>query len=368
MAKARKNFLIRFTLWLNFLFVALLLLAYIAPFVPPTILWIFVILGIIYPALLLVNILFVLFWIILLNKNFLYSFIAILVGFNTIQTHFQFNNQSSEPTDETVKIVSFNVKNLSNNNEKYADKEVRLAIQNYLDNQNANIICLQEFQTYPTKGVNTIKDFQGQLQKPYFAATPYLEKSRFKFVDLLLILSDFPILHTEELRHHGKIFALIADIKYHEDTLRVYNLHLESNHFGKNEYEIFYSPETTIDEQTTTQINSLVGKLARYSKIRNIQVNQVLENIAKSPYPMLICGDFNDTPGTYTYHKLAAGRTDAFVEKGKGYGNTYNGKLPAMRIDFILNDTIFKVNSFEIGHFEKSDHFPIMSTIKMSFK
>lgn len=368
MAKARKNFLIRFILGLNLLFVFLLLLAYLAPYVPPTILWIFVILGIIYPALFLINILFVLFWIVLLSKNFIYSLFTILIGFSTINNHFQFNNRPNESAGETVKVLSFNVKNLSNNNEKYADKAVRLAIQNYLDSQNADLICLQEFQTYPTKGVNTIKEFQAQLQKPYWAATPYLEKSPFKFVDLLLILSDFPIVHQEELRHHGKIFALIADIKYHEDTLRIYNLHLESNHFGKNEYEIFYSPEITSTEQTSTQITTLVGKLSRYSKIRNTQVNLVLENIEKSPYPILICGDFNDTPGTFTYRKLAAGRKDAFVEKGRGYGNTYNGRLPAMRIDFILSDTIFKVNSFEIGRFEKSDHFPIMSTFDLSLK
>ncbi|RLD38303.1 MAG: endonuclease, partial [Bacteroidetes bacterium] len=156
------------------------------------------------------------------------------------------------------------------------------------------------------------------------------------------------------------------DIAYKKDTIRLFNIHLESNHFNPNEYEIFSSTEIGLNEETGGRLAILFDKLARYSKIRNIQVNHISKLIKKSPYPILICGDFNDTPASYSYHKLTKNMKDAFVEKGKGYGNTYNGELPPMRIDYILSDTLFQVHQFEIGKIDKSDHYPIIGTLNLS--
>ena len=365
MAKTKRKFPYQPFLWLNLFCIILLLLSYLAPFIPPQVFWFFAILGLAYPLLVLVNLLFILIWSLLLNKNFVYSLLAILLGFNTLIKHFQLENQETNKSVKVFKLLSFNVKNLSNNNIKYADKTIRSTIQNYLAEQNADIICLQEFQTYPSKGINTIKEFQNRLKMPYYFESRYFIKSRFKFVDLMLIYSKYPIIKHQELRHHNKAYAQIIDIAYKKDTIRLFNLHLESNHFEKNEYEIFEPAESFVNDETTNQFSGLFGKIARYSKIRNIQVNHINEYIINSPYPILICGDFNDTPGTYTYNKLLKNHNDAFKEKGKGYGNTYNGKLPPMRIDYILCDKSFQIHRFEVGPIDKSDHFPIISTLSL---
>jgi len=363
MAKTKAKYRFRLFLWINQFFVLLLLLTYLAPYIPPQLLWPFSIFGLAYPILLLINILFIIVWLLLLNKNILYSLLAILVGLGTLNKHFRLQNPDKEQTEKEIKVLTFNVKNLSNNNEKYADINIRSSILNYLDDQDAQIICLQEFQTYPSKGINTVKEFQERLSFPYFAESRYVLQSRFKFVDLMLLYSKFPIIRQIELRHQDKSYALIADILYNSDTIRLFNIHLESNHFGKNEYEIFSTPENTTVEQPSAQVLPLLSKIAKYSKIRNIQVDKISEIIKNTPYPLIICGDFNDTPATYSYQKLAKNTKDTFIEKGKGYGNTYNGKLPAMRIDYILSDTCFNVNQFEIGKIRLSDHFPIFSTL-----
>jgi endonuclease/exonuclease/phosphatase family metal-dependent hydrolase len=182
----------------------------------------------------------------------------------------------------------------------------------------------------------------------------------------MIIYSKYPIIKQQELRFLDKAYALIVDIVYNNDTLRLFNIHLESNHFERNDYEIFSTSDSGLNEETSGQVLSLLEKIARYSKIRNLQVNHIHELIKKTSCPIVICGDFNDTPATYSYHKLANNLKDAFVEKGKGYGNTYNGKLPPMRIDYILSDTIFQIHQFEIEKINLSDHYPIISTLSLS--
>lgn len=366
MAKSKRKFRFRLFLWINQFFVFLLLLTYIAPYIPPQVFWPLSVFGLAYPILLLINVLFIVFWLLLVNKNLVFSLVAIAIGWGTLNNHFQLKGADELPNKQGLKVLSFNVKNLSNNNENFADIKIRTSILNYLDGQDAQLICLQEFQTYPSEGINTVKQFTERLGMPYSTHRPYVPNSKFKFIDLMVTFSKFPIIKEQELRYHDKCYALISDISYKKDTLRLFNIHLESNHFARNEYEIFSSPEVGLNEETGGQVAVLLNKLSRYSKIRNIQVNRISEMIKKSPYPVLVCGDFNDTPSSYSYHKLANNLNDAFVKKGKGYGNTYNGKLPAMRIDYILSDTLFQIHQFEIGKIDKSDHYPVISTLNLS--
>lgn len=366
MAKTKSKFRFRLFLWVNQFFVFLLLLTYLSPFVPPDIFWPLSLFGITYPFLLLINILFIVFWLLLVNKNLIYSVLAILIGLSTLNKHFRFKTTDNLAIEQGFKLLSFNVKNLSNNNEKKADIKIRTSIQNYLKEQNAQIICLQEFQTYPSKGISTVMEFKDSLAMPFYAEARYVPKSKFQFVDLMLIYSKYPIVKQQELRLSDKCYALIADIEYQNDTFRLFNIHLESNHFARHEYDIFNSPESGLTEETSDQVLSLIGKLARYSRLRNLQVNRISELIKKSPHPVLVCGDFNDTPLSYSYHKLAKNMKDAFVEQGKGYGNTYNGKLPAMRIDYILSDTLFQIHQFNIGKINMSDHYPVIGRLSLS--
>lgn len=365
MAKSKRKFRFRLFLWINQFFVFLLLLTYISPYIPPQVFWPLSVFGLAYPILLLLNVLFIVFWLLLVNKNLIFSLLAIGIGWSTLNNHFQLKGSDEQTVEQGLKVLSFNVKNLSNNNEKYADIKIRSSILNYLEEQDAHLICLQEFQSYPSEGINTIKQFKQLLGMPYSAETRYVPNSKFKFVDLMTIFSKYPIIKQQELRYQDKCFALIADISYEKDTIRLFNIHLESNHFARNEYEIFSSPEVGLNEETGGQVAILLDKLARFSKVRNIQVNRIHEMIKKSPHPIIICGDFNDTPASYAYQKLAKNLNDAFVEKGKGYGNTYNGKLPAMRIDYILSDTLFQVHQFEIGKINMSDHYPVISTLSL---
>ena len=90
-----------------------------------------------------------------------------------------------------------------------------------------------------------------------------------------------------------------------------------------------------------------------------MQVDDVSQHINNSPYPVIVCGDFNDTPVSYTYHQLSKNLNDAFVESGKGINYTYSGILPVFRIDYILYDDFFKSHDYNVNKIKISDHYPV---------
>ena len=90
------------------------------------------------------------------------------------------------------------------------------------------------------------------------------------------------------------------------------------------------------------------------------QVREIRQIIADSPYHVILCGDFNDTPASFTYKVLGHELHDAFVDSGRGIGRTYIGKLPSFRIDYIFHSETFDSYNFETMDFRYSDHLPIV--------
>ena len=349
-------------LWVNYFFILLLLLANLSPFIAPDIFWPISVLGLIMPAIILINIFFLLFWIVLFKRYFFYSLMVLMLSYSLFLDHFQVGGDDSvdiESTANSVNILTYNVCNLSNNNEHISDKELRKEILDYTNSLDADIICFQEFQTYPTYSINTVNIFEKGLEKAYVHTTPYLKNNKHKFLDLLVLYSNYPIINSKDFYLDGKTYGFYVDMKIQDHIFRVFNLHLESNHFEKKDYQIFTEKDASFDNEKRDRIFGLLEKLKKYSTKRSQQVRTIKQEILKSPYLTLVAGDFNDTPASYTFQYLSRGMTDAFREKGSGYSNTYNGNLPPMRIDYLLFDNSLKVNSYEVMEVDLSDHFPV---------
>jgi endonuclease/exonuclease/phosphatase family metal-dependent hydrolase len=104
----------------------------------------------------------------------------------------------------------------------------------------------------------------------------------------------------------------------------------------------------------------VVNKVGGATAMRAEQAEQLRAHILSSPHPVIVCGDFNDTPNSYTYHHIAAGLTDAFEEKGFGLGTTFGGALPMLRIDYLLTDPGIRVHDCRVVRdTEWSDHYPV---------
>jgi len=354
-------------LWINYLFIVLLLATNISPIVAPDVFWPITILALSFPALLIVNILFFLFWLVLLKRYLFYSLLAIILSYSLVLNHFQFGSSHIENNQELSnhRIMSFNGHNLSNNNYSIGDKGVRAQIMEFVSSQSADIISFQEFQTYPTRGVNTVSDFKQCFGLSYVYTIPYLKKNEHEFLDLFVLYSKYPILNSHDFYMDGKAYGFYVDINIDGKTVRVFNLHLESNHFSRNDYQIFTESESTFDQKKRNRVIGLLQKLRKYSVKRSYQARTIKTEIEKSPYPVIIAGDFNDTPASFAVQHISSGMLDAFCEQGRGYSNTYNGELPPMRIDYLLFDKSIIIKDYKVLKADLSDHFPIIANFSL---
>ncbi len=355
----------------NIIVVAGLLTAYASPWINPNDYWLPAFFGLSYPLWLAANLFFIVFWAVTRRKFFLVSLITVAIGFTFITSHFQIRfSEKAKGGNDQINLVTYNVKHLNESNRTLKDPEAVNNIFKLVIDQKPDIACFQEF-FWPYKEyekfINTFKNASGL---PYYAYRNYQSYMDGKRIDCIITFSRYPILKQESIDYGNRHFVLIADILFNEDTIRVVNTHLQSIYFGFDDYR-FVNDVTENGgkkEELTEGSKRIFWKLRKAFFRRAIQAERVEEAILKSPYPVILCGDFNDTPASYAYHKASAGLTDAFKAAGKGYGNTFAGKLPGIRIDHIFYSDEFEGIAHQISHRKLSDHYMVSATLEYSRK
>jgi len=159
--------------------------------------------------------------------------------------------------------------------------------------------------------------------------------------------------------------CLWADLKIGGDTVRVYSVHFMSNHISQKAEELVDEVEKK-KNFTMDKIKGVFANYKRYVRIRADQVNMVKSHVERSPYPVILGGDFNDPPVSYTYNVFDGFLKDAFLEGGRGFGFSYAGTIPFLRIDFIFVSDSFEVSGFEVDKSEQfSDHYPVSAYVRL---
>ena len=362
------GFVSKSILIINVFVVFLLLLSYLAPLVEPQTFWPIAFMGIAYPIFLLINILFILFWLFRKPSYALVSFIAILIGWKSFSKNFGFTSSKAvvELRDSaTVRIMSYNVQMF--NHPTNTDVSNQREILQLIRKVSPDVLCIQEFYTR-SKGENDMtQKFLDELGLKFSSFTPVAENDYDAYG--IAIFSKFPILQSGSLgiNREEKIVnrVVYSDIDKYGQTVRVYNVHLQSIGFDKEDYQFIKedAPAGNVNVQSTRRIGSRL-KWA-YIK-RNDQTDLLYQHVSDSEMPYIIAGDFNDTPLSYSVNKLSQDMHNAFVEKGKGWGVTYNGAFPNFQIDYILASKDFQVADFQIIKEKFSDHYPIWSDLRLS--
>lgn len=367
--KKRISFLTGLFLLLNGLAVLLLLMSYISAYINPKNFSIIAFFGLGYPIILAINLLFIVFWFFVKVRYIFISILFILLGCNHLGRLVQFNS-SAEITANTsqIKILSYNIQNFVKENTsttKYIqDFENQREITNFIAEQEADIICLQEV-LYDKENFEQFPDQIGEkfnCQHSYYKNYYPNKKNK---IDALVIFTHYHIINKGYFEYLDKTIGIYCDILMENDTVRLYNLHLASIHFRREEYD-FISDITKQQNQEEFKANTLkvISKMNTAFIKRGYQTNILTAHISKSPYPVIICGDFNDTPSSYAYRKISENLKDAFVESGKGFGITYAGKnFPAFRIDYIFHDNRFESVNFRKHKIPYSDHYPISCSL-----
>lgn len=359
------SFIGKLVFLLNIVAIGLLFLSYTAVYLKPGNFPLPAFAGLSYPIILAINLGFIIIWFFIRPRFILLSAIVVLMGWNHVAQLLPINLTKEIPKETTaVKILSFNVQNFLNvniTNTKYiSDFENQNEILGYIQRKDADIVFLQEFLYDRTK----IKDFTNWFGKEincgYSHTRNYFEQKGIK-LDAIAIFSKFPIIKRGHVEFDKKTIAIFADIIMNNDTIRAYNLHLASIHLKKEDYDFISEMDIQQDKDEMRMASRAVASKLKAAFIRRgEQIGIVKNHLKKSPFPIILAGDFNDTPVSYTYHLLTKDLKDSFVESGSGFGNTFAGdNFPALRIDYILHDKIFSSINFKRDKIHLSDHYPI---------
>ena len=354
--------------FLNICAVACLLASYLSGYVSPDKYWLFAFFGLAYPIFVIINILFVFFWLITWKRFIFVSLIAIIIGYNSLLAIYplRFSQQQALPCTK-IKVVSFNVHTLYGTKREDNKQETKSKVTEFLAEQNADIICIQEFFAIGEDFSQTLMKFTKSIQLDYYYFKNYQEFWNKRKINAIATFSRYPVVNSGyfKLQDHS-LYAIFSDIVINHDTIRVYNLHLESIRFGDDDYS-FYSHLTEPDKEVTPikeGSKRMFWKLRKAFILRSIEVNILTKHIAASKYPIILAGDFNDTPSSYSYHQLTLHLTDSFKAAGNGFfESTYAGKFPSFRIDYILYSGKLNALSYKKFDIELSDHYPITSTL-----
>jgi endonuclease/exonuclease/phosphatase family metal-dependent hydrolase len=333
-----------------------LLLSYLAVRISPVDLWPLAFFGLAYPYLLFANILFILFWLFTKTKLVGFSIVAIVIGYSHLGHYFQFSGKES--SENGIKICSYNVKNFYGET-RSKKSEVAAEILAYLQSKEPDIICLQEANF---AGQNSITRKNAENKLPDTGHLKYVHASGNSGP---VTYSSFPIVHKEEVHfaNSGNMF-IVSDLLIGKDTIRLFNCHLQSYNFSPKDIDSLDSISFNKQEESYRQVKYTGSKLKRAFVKRTEQAETLAQLVSDSPYEAILCGDFNDTPVSYTYHTVSEGLEDAFVVSGKGIGNTYLGKLPSFRIDYIFHSSSFDSFNFGVDKVDYSDHYPISCVLK----
>ena len=338
----------------------LLIIAYFSVYVSPARAWIFAFIGMGYPFFLIINVLFILLWGIFKKWYLVISLLCILLGWSTFRKYFQFQPKKAEPAlpENTIRLLTYNVR-LFNYYQWHKDTATWRKIIDYIHSEDPDIVCFQEFITLPHSrhDLNNLKKALAPLS---YSHVYYTDQVPGKISFGMATFSKFPMVHKEMISfRHSLNGSICTDFIYGTDTFRVYNCHLQSIRLRKDYNDLLDSLIFNYSEKQLDDLKDLSVRMRQAFMQRAEQVDMLRDHIRSSPYPVIVCGDFNDTPVSYTYYKISMKLEDAFIEAGSGTGNTFRGNLPYVRIDYVFYDFPFHAHHYHTKKIDWSDHYPL---------
>ena len=360
MIKQIKSFVINLIAGANIATILLMLLAGYSDRLNPEQHPILSVLGMTFPVFLLVNLLFLFLWLTIKWKKAWIPIAGFAAAYVPI-TLFMPVNMRQEVPEGAIKLISYNVCTYGGN---YKYENGFDTVFGYLERQKADIVCLQE----------DVDSWRRYVFIKYAKIYPYndttmLQNNAFTY-NCVGIHTRFPIIRKERIWYPSNTNGSVAYyLNTGKDTLLVINNHLEGTHLSESERNNYKRMLRGKMERDTAKAESmfLIEKLGNNNAKRAVQADIVHRYIEEHrQYPTIVCGDFNDTPISYTRRTIAQGLTDCFQTTGKGLGLSYNQKGFYFRIDHILCSPDLQPYNCEIDDdMDASDHYPILCHIKM---
>ena len=331
----------------NIVVTVLTFVAYVLPFLAPKMFPLLSVLTLILPLFLIVNTLFFIYWLLQLKRQVILSGLVLLLGITFVNKFYKFSSNDIEATENDFTVMSYNVR-LFNLFDWIDRDDVGKNILSFINEQNPDILCVQEYSE------NAKVDLRVYKYKAIFMEGKQIKTGQ-------AIFSKFPIFNQGDFKIPTAGNNIIyADIKKGKDTIRVYNIHLQSIKISPDVNEI----SEHVDAINKSKSQQVFTRIRDAFKKQEQQAEILVKHKNRCPYPVIICGDMNNSPFSYVYRSIKSDLNDCFVESGNGFGQTYRFKYYPARIDYIFANKKMKVKSFKtFTQFENSDHFPVMTRL-----
>ena len=322
---------------INCLFAVALIFSYISPFIDPNITWFFSFFGLGFPFLLIANLLFILIWLLIYPRYAIMSCLLLVMGYSAITKTVGLNSQKK---DKGLSVMTYNIGNSRFELWKKKNTSAINRFRKFILDNNPDIICIQERHS----------KLLPQYEKIFEGYSLYPDSQLGT-----AIYSKYPIINQGNIPFNTSFHnATWADIKVGNKTIRIYCTHLSSNQV----------PNLTDNVREIWDETKFILEKYNHHAIKRVhQLRLLLAHAKTSPYPVVICGDFNDVPQSYIYAVVAKEYKDAFCESGTGLVQTLKGNFIGLRIDYTFTSDVLEILSHKVIETDISDHYPVMTTL-----
>lgn len=341
--------------------------------------WYIAVLGIGFPFITLALLVSIFFWWFFKSRWAFLSIIVLMIGWPQVHAVFGFHLFSSfneaKPAD-ALRVMQWNVSRLDQMNPKRPGGSYRKPILEFIKKMDPDVLCMEEFleSNNPREFAENIPYFTDTLKYPFHFFARDHRRWDGVYEHGVIIFSKYPFLDTLRLRYSGPDSLKAAESLIHTDIdvsgrrIRVFATHLQSLRFDGNDYTTLRTIAKGGENDAVNKSKGILKKFQQAYSLRAKQAELVRREMDSSPYPTILCGDFNDTPNSFTYFKVKGDCNDAFLQCGFGIGRSFASLSPTLRIDYILADKKLDVLQFKKTVLNYSDHYPLVADFKLPEK
>jgi endonuclease/exonuclease/phosphatase family metal-dependent hydrolase len=380
MAGFLRRFTKHFIIFCNIVASVCMLSLYLLPSLPQSVSWIINLFALLFPFLLLVQIGFLIFWLMAKRKLAFIPLITLVLSWNLIGSFFGLHpgaKQSITKQKETFRVVTWNAHlfNFFENN-GLLDEAMLQEAKRF----NADVLLVQEFVfSLDTASPITLERVRKKLGYKYVATandrafgvhTNIRQKNERYHPFCVAIFSNYPIVRWQKeqsIKEYNHTF-LWADLRINADTIRFFNIHLQSMHFAKKDYAFIENIDQQDMNAVQTAGKNIIRKMKTANLLRSGQARDIRAVMDESPYPVVVCGDMNDVPNSNAYQIISKNLYDAYTEKGWGVGRTFKFLSPTLRIDYVLHSKELQLAQVNVLQTKLSDHSPVLADFKLPQK
>ena len=378
MTRLLRKFSKNLFIFLNILAGIALLLVCCTGFLNPGKYWYIAVLGVGLPFIILTLLIFIFFWWFFKSRWAFLSVALLLIGWSQIHALFGFHlftRFDQQKPAGALRILQWNVSRLDQMNLKRPGGDFRKPILSFIQEMDPDVVCLEEFleSNNPHEFPENIPYFTNILHYPYHFFARDHRRWDGVYEHGVIIFSRHPIVDTLRIRYSGPDSLRASESLIHTDIdvngqrIRVFATHLQSLRFDGNDYATIKSLPSG-EEGSVSKSKGILKKFRLGYTLRSKQAELVRREMDDSPYPAILCGDFNDIPNSFTYARIKGNRNDAFLSGGFGIGRTFASISPTLRIDYIFADPKFALLQFKKTKLPYSDHYPLLADFMLPVK